>query len=104
MGYRVRSTSCTQFRLWATRTLRECLQKDLLMDDARFKEPRWGAMSCSSAFATYGPRRSAQAIAAHTLELAMLERLEKRLSSEKRNVDPLRVVNMRAPEEEGNAL
>lgn len=48
-------------------------------------------------------RRSAEARAADTHELAALERLEKRLSSEKRNADLSRIITMRAPEEEGIA-
>ena len=39
VGYRVRSLRGTQFRQWATTTLREYLVKGFAMDDARLKEP-----------------------------------------------------------------
>ena len=39
VGYRVRSTRGTQFRRWATTTLKEYLVKGFAMDDARLKEP-----------------------------------------------------------------
>ncbi|HRF81065.1 MAG TPA: virulence RhuM family protein [Flavobacteriales bacterium] len=37
VGYRVRSTRGTQFRIWATERLREYLVKGFTMDDARLK-------------------------------------------------------------------
>jgi hypothetical protein len=37
VGYRVRSVRGTQFRRWATRTLREFLVKGFVLDDARLK-------------------------------------------------------------------
>jgi hypothetical protein len=37
VGYRVRSVRGTQFRRWATRTLREYLVKGFVLDDARLK-------------------------------------------------------------------
>jgi hypothetical protein len=37
VGYRVRSTRGTQFRIWATERLREYLVKGFIMDDARLK-------------------------------------------------------------------
>lgn len=37
VGYRVHSHRGTQFRIWATRQLREYLIKGFLLDDARFK-------------------------------------------------------------------
>jgi hypothetical protein len=40
VGYRVRSTRGTQFRQWATRTLREYLVKGFALDDERLKEGR----------------------------------------------------------------
>lgn len=39
IGYRVRSPRGTQFRQWATTSLREYLVKGFVMDDARLKEP-----------------------------------------------------------------
>lgn len=39
VGYRVRSPRGTQFRQWATSTLREYLVKGFAMDDRRLKEP-----------------------------------------------------------------
>lgn len=39
IGYRVHSPRGTQFRQWATTTLREYLVKGFVMDDARLKEP-----------------------------------------------------------------
>lgn len=39
IGYRVGSTRGTQFRQWATTTLREYLVKGFAMDDARLKDP-----------------------------------------------------------------
>lgn len=39
VGYRVRSIQGTQFRRWATSTLREYLIKGFVMDDERLKEP-----------------------------------------------------------------
>ena len=38
VGYRVRSSRGTQFRQWATRTLKEYLIKGFVMDDQRLKE------------------------------------------------------------------
>jgi hypothetical protein len=40
VGYRVRSPRGTQFRQWATATLREFLVKGFLLDDQRLKEAR----------------------------------------------------------------
>lgn len=37
LGYRVKSTIATQFRIWATERLREYLVKGFTMDDARLK-------------------------------------------------------------------
>lgn len=42
VGYRVRSVRGTQFRQWATTTLREYLVKGFVMDDERLKEPGGG--------------------------------------------------------------
>ena len=39
VGYRIRSPRGTQFRQWATSTLREYLVKGFVMDDKRLKEP-----------------------------------------------------------------
>jgi hypothetical protein len=38
VGYRVNSFQATQFRIWATRTLREFLIKGFVMDDERLKQ------------------------------------------------------------------
>lgn len=38
IGYRVNSSEATQFRIWATRTLREYLIKGFAMDDERFRQ------------------------------------------------------------------
>ncbi|MBN1916498.1 MAG: virulence RhuM family protein [Verrucomicrobia bacterium] len=40
VGYRVRSTRGTQFRRWATSTLREYLVKGFVLDDERLKQGR----------------------------------------------------------------
>lgn len=37
VGYRVNSFEATQFRIWATRTLREYIVKGFVLDDARLK-------------------------------------------------------------------
>ena len=37
VGYRVNSTQATQFRIWATQTLREFIIKGFVMDDERLK-------------------------------------------------------------------
>ncbi|MBU2018668.1 MAG: virulence RhuM family protein [Bacteroidetes bacterium] len=38
VGYRVNSTKATQFRIWATQTLKEYLIKGFVMDDQRLKQ------------------------------------------------------------------
>jgi hypothetical protein len=38
VGYRVNSTQATQFRIWATNTLREYIIKGFVMDDNRLKQ------------------------------------------------------------------
>ena len=38
VGYRVKSQQSTQFRIWATRTLREYIIKGFAMDDERLKQ------------------------------------------------------------------
>jgi len=38
VGYRVNSFQATQFRIWATRTLREFITKGFVMDDERLKQ------------------------------------------------------------------
>lgn len=40
VGYLVKSARGTQFRIWATRQLREYLVKGFLLDDERFKQGR----------------------------------------------------------------
>jgi hypothetical protein len=37
VGYRVNNTQATQFRIWATRTLREFVIKGFVLDDERLK-------------------------------------------------------------------
>ena len=39
IGYRVRSKRGTQFRIWATRSLKEYMVKGFVMDDERLKNP-----------------------------------------------------------------
>jgi hypothetical protein len=39
IGYRVNSTSATQFRIWATNVLKEYIIKGFAMDDERLKNP-----------------------------------------------------------------
>ena len=41
VGYRVRSPRGTQFRRWATTTLREYLIKGFVLDDKRLKDPKF---------------------------------------------------------------
>ncbi len=38
VGYRVNSAKATQFRIWATKTLKEFIQKGFLLDDERLKQ------------------------------------------------------------------
>lgn len=38
IGYRVNSAKATQFRIWATKTLREYIIKGFVLDDARLKQ------------------------------------------------------------------
>lgn len=38
VGYRVNSAKATQFRIWATKTLKEFIQKGFVMDDDRLKQ------------------------------------------------------------------
>src|SRR5258708_335652 len=40
VGYRVNSFQATQFRIWATNTLREFIVKGFVMDDERLKQGR----------------------------------------------------------------
>lgn len=43
VGYRVNSSQATQFRIWATRTLKEFVVKGFVLDDERLKQgPRFG--------------------------------------------------------------
>ena len=39
VGYRVNSTRATQFRIWATKTLKEFIIKGFVLDDERLKNP-----------------------------------------------------------------
>lgn len=38
VGYRVNSAKATQFRIWATKTLKEYIQKGFVLDDERLKQ------------------------------------------------------------------
>lgn len=38
VGYRVNSTKATKFRIWATKTLKEYIQKGFVLDDERLKQ------------------------------------------------------------------
>lgn len=38
VGYRVNSAKATQFRIWATKTLKEFIQKGFVMDDERLRQ------------------------------------------------------------------
>ena len=38
VGYRVNSTQATQFRIWATKTLKEFVTKGFVLDDERLKQ------------------------------------------------------------------
>ncbi len=38
VGYRVNSYQATQFRIWATKTLREFIIKGFVLDDERLKQ------------------------------------------------------------------
>jgi hypothetical protein len=38
VGYRVNSSKATQFRIWATKTLKEFIQKGFVLDDERLKQ------------------------------------------------------------------
>ena len=40
VGYRVNSTRATQFRIWATKILKEYIVKGFAMDDERLKDPQ----------------------------------------------------------------
>ncbi len=40
VGYRVNSTKATQFRIWATKTLKEFITKGFVLDDERLKQGR----------------------------------------------------------------
>jgi len=40
VGYRVNSKKATQFRIWATKTLKEYIIKGFVMDDDRLKNGR----------------------------------------------------------------
>lgn len=42
VGYRVNSLEATQFRIWATRTLKEYIIKGFVLDDERLKNPKLG--------------------------------------------------------------
>ncbi|NOR23438.1 MAG: hydroxyacid dehydrogenase [Desulforhopalus sp.] len=42
VGYRVKSTVATRFRIWATQKLTEFIKKGFVLDDERLKEPSGG--------------------------------------------------------------
>src|SRR5690606_41571167 len=46
VGYRVKSLRGTQFRIWATKTLREYIIKGFAIDDERLKQAQIGRASC----------------------------------------------------------
>ncbi|HBY55961.1 MAG TPA: hydroxyacid dehydrogenase, partial [Coxiellaceae bacterium] len=39
VGYRINSVRATQFRIWATKTLKEYIVKGFALDDERLKNP-----------------------------------------------------------------
>jgi hypothetical protein len=41
VGYRVNSTKATQFRIWATKALKEYIIKGFVLDDNRLKQGRF---------------------------------------------------------------
>jgi len=41
VGYRVNSYQATQFRIWATKTLKEYIIKGFVLDDERLKQGAW---------------------------------------------------------------
>ena len=57
VGYRVNSYQATQFRIWATKTLREFIIKGFVMDDERLKQ---GKHAFFDELPQRGPRKRAQ--------------------------------------------
>ena len=47
VGYRVNSYQATQFRIWATKTLREFMIKGFVLDDERLKQGNQGPCTAS---------------------------------------------------------
>ena len=41
IGYRVNSATATKFRIWATKVLKEFMQKGFILDDERFKQGKF---------------------------------------------------------------
>jgi hypothetical protein len=60
VGYRVNSYQATQFRIWATKTLREFIVKGFVLDEAE-KEAEKGSGVLSLSFAFGLPRTTARA-------------------------------------------
>jgi hypothetical protein len=52
VGYRVNSRQATQFRIWATQTLKEFIVKGFMLDDERLKQGARSPTSTSSAAST----------------------------------------------------
>ena len=50
VGYRVNSYNATQFRIWATNTLKEFIVKGFVMDDERLKNPPVGSSAVPDYF------------------------------------------------------
>jgi hypothetical protein len=63
VGYRVNCRQATQFRIWATQTLKEFIVKGFVLDDERLKQApvsaRTTSTSCSSASARSAPASGA---------------------------------------------
>ena len=63
VGYRVNSRQATQFRIWATQTLREYIIKGFVLDDERLKQgsrsARTTSTNCWSGSARFGPASGA---------------------------------------------
>lgn len=63
VGYRVDSKQATQFRIWATKVLKEYMQKGFAMDDERLKQGKtlfgifWGKSCGIFRFLEYGRQK-----------------------------------------------
>jgi hypothetical protein len=65
VGYRVNSYQATQFRIWATKTLREFIIKGFVLDDARLK--------AEGEYEAYRKRQDAEYISDFDREIKRLE-------------------------------